>query len=84
MLRGKMLFCETSLDLILGIYDDKSKRGRQLMDQIQVVSTRVVSCDGNGDGLGHPRVYLNLGDKGQVECPYCSRQFILRESTSAQ
>ncbi len=36
-----------------------------------------VSCDGGGD-LGHPRVYLNMGDKGEVECPYCDRKFVLR------
>ena len=35
-----------------------------------------VSCDGGGD-LGHPRVYLNMGDKGEVECPYCDRKFVL-------
>ena len=36
-----------------------------------------VSCNGGGD-LGHPRVYLNMGDKGEVECPYCDRKFVLR------
>jgi len=41
------------------------------------VDTKVVACDG-GDVLGHPRVYLNLGGDGKVECPYCSRLFILR------
>ena len=35
-----------------------------------------VNCDGGGD-LGHPRVYLNMGDKGEVECPYCDRKFVL-------
>ena len=34
-----------------------------------------VSCNGGGD-LGHPRVYLNMGDKGEVECPYCDRKFV--------
>ena len=36
-----------------------------------------VSCNGGGD-LGHPRVYLNMGDTGEVECPYCDRKFVLR------
>jgi len=35
-----------------------------------------VNCNGGGD-LGHPRVYLNMGDKGEVECPYCDRKFVL-------
>ena len=43
------------------------------------VDGKVVACDG-GDALGHPRVYLNLGVDGKVECPYCSRLFILRAS----
>ena len=36
-----------------------------------------VSCNGGGD-LGHPRVCLNMGDTGEVECPYCDRKFVLR------
>ena len=36
-----------------------------------------VSCDGGGD-LGHPRVYLNLGEAGEVVCPYCDRKFVLK------
>ena len=35
-----------------------------------------VSCDGGGD-LGHPRVYLNMRDTGEVECPYCDKKFVL-------
>jgi len=35
------------------------------------VQTETVSCDAGG-GLGHPRVFLNVGDKGVI-CPYCSR-----------
>jgi len=27
---------------------------------------------------GHPRVFLNLGPDGKVECPYCSRLFVNR------
>ncbi len=38
-----------------------------------------VSCDGGG-ALGHPRVYLNMGEKGEVECPYCDRKFTLSPS----
>jgi uncharacterized Zn-finger protein len=37
-----------------------------------------VACDG-GD-LGHPRVYLNLENKGAVDCPYCGRHFVLRSA----
>jgi uncharacterized Zn-finger protein len=40
------------------------------------VDTAVVACNGGGGALGHPRVYLNLGPQGKIECPYCSRLFV--------
>jgi uncharacterized Zn-finger protein len=43
------------------------------------VDTDRVACDGGGGALGHPKVYLNLGEEGRVECPYCSRLYVLRE-----
>jgi uncharacterized Zn-finger protein len=44
------------------------------------VDANVVACAGEGGGLvgGHPKVYLNLGPGGSVECPYCSRLFVKR------
>ncbi|MFI5002991.1 MAG: zinc-finger domain-containing protein [Reyranellales bacterium] len=44
-----------------------------------IVDTDRVACDGGGGALGHPKVYLNLGEEGRVECPYCSRLYVLRE-----
>jgi len=41
-----------------------------------IVSEKVVACDGGG-ALGHPRVWLNMGDDGRVDCPYCDREFLL-------
>ncbi len=41
------------------------------------VEEKVVACDGGEGPLGHPRVFLNMGDDGKVECPYCDRLFIL-------
>lgn len=43
---------------------------------IQVRSGRV-SCDGVGGALGHPRVWLEMGEARFVECPYCDRRFVL-------
>ncbi len=40
------------------------------------VSEARVACDGGG-ALGHPKVYLQIGDEGFVECPYCDRRFVL-------
>jgi uncharacterized Zn-finger protein len=44
---------------------------------IEVDTTRV-SCEGIGGALGHPRVYLEMGDENFVECPYCDRRFVLK------
>ncbi|HEY9090935.1 zinc-finger domain-containing protein [Parasphingorhabdus sp.] len=39
-------------------------------------------CDGaseipGGAALGHPRVWLEIDEKGYVDCGYCDRRFIL-------
>lgn len=37
---------------------------------------RVISCDGGGGPLGHPRIFINL-DKPQVHgCTYCGLPFV--------
>ena len=50
----------------------------ETLEKIFVDST-TVACDGGGGALGHPLVYLNMEGKGHVVCPYCSREFILKE-----
>ncbi|MDP1974734.1 MAG: zinc-finger domain-containing protein [Alphaproteobacteria bacterium] len=56
------------------------------MDAIETIQTKTkkVYCDGNpknGDksmhnkSLGHPRVFLNMGEKDHIDCPYCSRRY---------
>ena len=55
--------------------------------EITVVDTRRVWCDGAGDirggenyrsaALGHPRVYMEIDEKGYVDCGYCDRRFVL-------
>ena len=44
---------------------------------IEVDDTRV-ACDGGGGALGHPKVYLEMGDKDYVECPYSDRKYVLK------
>ena len=41
-----------------------------------------VACDGGGGALGHPKVYLSL-EKGEVECGYCDRRFVLKPGAKA-
>ena len=46
------------------------------------VSVRRVACDGVGGALGHPRVYLEMGEADFVECGYCDRRFVLAHGAS--
>lgn len=41
------------------------------------VASETVACDGGDGALGHPRVFLTLGENGEVECPYCGRRYVL-------
>jgi uncharacterized Zn-finger protein len=47
------------------------------------VNETVAACNGGGGPLGHPRVYLNLGPAGKVDCPYRSRLFVNRAMQEA-
>ena len=48
--------------------------------EIAYTETARVACDGASDispALGHPRVYLQIDEKGFVDCGYCDRRFVL-------
>ncbi|MGC1302683.1 MAG: zinc-finger domain-containing protein [Caulobacteraceae bacterium] len=45
--------------------------------EVVVVQEHRVACDGLGGALGHPRVYLEMGGKPFVDCPYCGRRYVL-------
>lgn len=52
-----------------------------------IVTKTRVSCDGASDirggaALGHPRVWLEIDDKGFVECGYCDRRFVLKDGAA--
>jgi len=48
---------------------------------VETDNTRV-ACDGGGGALGHPRVFLEMGDENSVECPYCDKRFVLKAGAS--
>ena len=48
------------------------------------VDTPKVACDGGKGALGHPRVFLNMEGKGQIDCPYCGRRFVLKQGAAAE
>ena len=50
--------------------------------EIVVVNRTRVACDGSGGALGHPKVYLEMGEQDFVECGYCDRRYVL--STDAR
>jgi len=54
------------------------------MKEIETIYTdkKEVSC--NGGVLGHPKVYLNMAPAGEVVCPYCSKNFILRKEEAVK
>ena len=45
--------------------------------EVIIVRSRRIACDGVGGALGHPRVYMEMGDEPFVECGYCDRRFVL-------
>ena len=46
------------------------------------VNRHRIFCDGGGGALGHPRVFLEMGEKDHVECPYCDRRFVFDKTTA--
>ena len=47
----------------------------ELKSDIEFVQSKKVTCDGGGGALGHPKVYLEMGDENEIVCPYCSKLF---------
>ncbi|MEO8722219.1 MAG: zinc-finger domain-containing protein [Sphingobium sp.] len=48
--------------------------------EILRVTTSRTACDGSGDipaALGHPRVFIEIDEKGYAACGYCDRRFVL-------
>jgi uncharacterized Zn-finger protein len=46
-----------------------------------------VACDGAAaiaPALGHPRVWLQIDEKGYVDCGYCDKRFILKGGPADQ
>ena len=57
-------------------------------ETILTTSTRV-RCDGadgirGGAALGHPRVWLEIDERGFAECGYCDRRFVLKGGPADQ
>lgn len=51
-------------------------------ETVRTTSTRVF-CDGASDipggaALGHPRIWLEIDERGYADCGYCDRRFVLQ------
>jgi len=58
-------------------FNHRDAMGYKMGFEKQTLTTdQVVKCDGDDAVSGHPVVYLNLGTKGHVVCPYCSKYFV--------
>jgi uncharacterized Zn-finger protein len=49
-----------------------------------VVTSKRVACDGGGGALGHPLVYMDMGEDDHVECGYCDRRFVLGKKRTTE
>lgn len=55
--------------------------------EVTIVDSARVKCDGaqqipGGVAFGHPRVWLEIDEKGYVDCGYCDRRFVLRDGAA--
>lgn len=64
----------------------KTTTAPQAAEIITVTSARV-GCDGGAaashGALGHPLVYITMGNDGTADCPYCGRHFVLVEGADS-
>ncbi len=51
--------------------------------EVVSVRTKRLACDGVGGALGHPRVWLEMGEADFVECPYCDRRFVMAQGVES-
>ncbi|MBC6412352.1 MAG: zinc-finger domain-containing protein, partial [Hyphomonadaceae bacterium] len=45
-----------------------------------IVTKHRVACDGGGGVLGHPKVWLDMGQDTKVRCKYCNQLFRLDQA----
>ncbi|MEQ1498565.1 MAG: zinc-finger domain-containing protein [Novosphingobium sp.] len=57
--------------------------------ETMIVTASRVSCDGStglpgGAALGHPKVWLEIDERGFADCGYCDKRFILKGGAADQ
>jgi uncharacterized Zn-finger protein len=43
------------------------------------VKSKKISCNGGEGSSAHPLIYLDMGDKNNITCPYCSKNFVFKQ-----
>lgn len=71
-----------------------TRPGMSTAPETTFTTTSRVWCDGAGDirsngqfapsALGHPRVWLEIDEKGYADCGYCDRRFVLKGGPADQ
>lgn len=62
-------------------YSPRAMQTDRFTPEISHVATPRVACDGASEAhpaLGHPRVYMQIDEKGYVDCGYCDKRFVLK------
>lgn len=49
-----------------------------MADEVVYSDSPKVCCDGGRGALGHPLIYMDMLAAGEIQCPYCSRRFVMR------
>src|SRR3546814_19996042 len=73
--------CDDPAILRRQITNDKARAMIKPPETVRVTRSRV-ACDGASDipggaARGHPRIYMEIDEKGYVDCGYCDRRFVL-------
>jgi uncharacterized Zn-finger protein len=41
-------------------------------------NVKKITCSGDDAASKHPLIYLNIGDKSEITCPYCGKIFKIK------
>ena len=52
-----------------------------MQEKIEMVKERTIYCDGDDHIDGHPKIYLEIDESNEVNCPYCNKKFIYKEKS---
>jgi uncharacterized Zn-finger protein len=49
--------------------------------EVLYINHKKIACDGSAQSSKHPLIYLDMGKKDFVVCPYCSKYFTLNNNS---